>query len=140
MQSRFALSGLSLCLITIILLWISVVTRFFFSCSFCGSRELDLIVHLFMKRLSLADFQLIGAPRTSRSRAVCEFRHFMQAARNADVRLLAGACGSRSPHFLRTDEVTVRVDTPPPEYCATPQEAPPSYEEATQAGRVDAFK
>uniref|UniRef100_A0A914S5W3 Uncharacterized protein n=1 Tax=Parascaris equorum TaxID=6256 RepID=A0A914S5W3_PAREQ len=27
MQSRFALSGLSLCLITIILLWISVVTR-----------------------------------------------------------------------------------------------------------------
>ncbi|VDM32648.1 unnamed protein product [Toxocara canis] len=54
------------------------------------------------------------APRTSRSRAVCEFRHFMQAARNADVRLLAGACGSRSPHFLRTDEVTVRVDTPPP--------------------------
>uniref|UniRef100_A0A0M3HRD7 Secreted protein n=1 Tax=Ascaris lumbricoides TaxID=6252 RepID=A0A0M3HRD7_ASCLU len=85
MQSRFALSGLSLCLITIILLWISVVTR--------------------------------SIPRTSRSRAVCEFRHFVQAARNADVRLLTGACGLHSPRFLRTADISTRIHTPPPGKC-----------------------
>uniref|UniRef100_A0A9J2P6Y4 Uncharacterized protein n=1 Tax=Ascaris lumbricoides TaxID=6252 RepID=A0A9J2P6Y4_ASCLU len=104
MQSRFALSGLSLCLIMIIPLWISVFIRMIASfqekeASHFQRMANERLMREQQRRLCERRAAAIQVPRTSRNRAVCEFRYFMQAARNADVRLLTGVCGLHSPRF-----------------------------------------
>ncbi|VDK54737.1 unnamed protein product [Anisakis simplex] len=110
MQSRFALSGLSLCLITIILLWISVVTRrrrtMIAANHFerlanerllreqqrrlCERRAVAVqviffVVYLLFVIFSIAEF----VSRTPTNHAICEFRNFISPSfYNIDTRLL----------------------------------------------------
>lgn len=138
MQSRFALSGLSLCLITIILLWISVVTRkrrALIAASHFERLAHDRLLREQQRRLHRAI--AIQAPRSLRDASSCEFRQFVQAARNADLRMLANSSALFGLRYARPSDIgdpeaLTREETPPPVYCATPMEAPPSYEEATR--------
>uniref|UniRef100_A0A914ZXP8 Secreted protein n=1 Tax=Parascaris univalens TaxID=6257 RepID=A0A914ZXP8_PARUN len=120
MQSRLAMSGLSLCLITITLLWISVVTRrrrIMLAASHFERMANERLLREQQRQLCERRAVAIQIPRTSRSRAVCEFRHFVQAARNADVRLVTGACGLHSPRYLITADISTRIHAPPPGKC-----------------------
>lgn len=77
-------------------------------------------------------------PRSSRIRSGCEFRQFLQTTRNTNSRLLANSLASPNSPYSRTPDMQPRSDTPPPVYCATPEEAPPTYEEAVAGGRATA--